>query len=182
MVNGDKLTIRNKINFENKVESNRGHQHLAYTLTHTKHAESAVPRAEVVLTLGACGVFGFWKNLVISAFSALMRCGRDRTAQLSQGTLGRQFCACRLSKPYPMRRLPMVLMLMAAEEARWDLSGHTVPIEPTTPTETQKESTLVPQCPRGAGRAARLPFLPPVTASLPPVSASPLLSSSSPPV
>lgn len=27
-----------------------------------------------VLTLGACGVFGFWKNLVISAFSALMRC------------------------------------------------------------------------------------------------------------
>ena len=24
--------------------------------------------------MGACGVFGFWKNLVISAFSALMRC------------------------------------------------------------------------------------------------------------
>ncbi|KAL0611586.1 Protein GVQW1 [Plecturocebus cupreus] len=27
-----------------------------------------------LLTLGACGVFGFWKNLVISAFSALIRC------------------------------------------------------------------------------------------------------------
>lgn len=31
-----------------------------------------------LLTLGACGVFGFWKNLVISAFSALMRCDVKR--------------------------------------------------------------------------------------------------------
>lgn len=40
----------------------------------------------MVLTLGACGVFGFWKNLVISAFSALMRCGGEGTGQHSYPT------------------------------------------------------------------------------------------------
>ena len=41
-----------------------------YSQTETK----IKARGSELLTLGACGVFGFWKNLVISAFSALMRC------------------------------------------------------------------------------------------------------------
>lgn len=32
------------------------------------------------LTFGACGVFGFWKNLVISAFCALIRCNQNQNA------------------------------------------------------------------------------------------------------
>lgn len=31
------------------------------------------PKKYKYLTFGACGVFGFWKNLVISAFCALIR-------------------------------------------------------------------------------------------------------------
>ena len=38
------------------------------------HSDKKQGQRKLLLTLGACGVFGFWKNLVISAFSALMRC------------------------------------------------------------------------------------------------------------
>lgn len=50
-----------------------------------------------LLTLGACGVFGFWKNLVISAFSALMRCNirededKEETKRIGGGAYGVQW-------------------------------------------------------------------------------------------
>lgn len=69
-VNGDKLTV-----FKNQQN------------------QLCLEQTEAALTLGACGVFGFWKNRVISAFSALMRYGGEETRQaLTPEHSGKVYC------------------------------------------------------------------------------------------